>query len=481
MEKHPEVPVHEHPSPRVVGPLETAWARTFDTGQASGERARQALRDVVLTRRNPLVTDDPEDTQSCLYTWVVEAPGAHRVLLWANALFDHSDPASSEFTNLAGSNLWTLTFRLSSSWRTSYRIAVWSQPGEPPWRTAQGRHAIRRAALDAGAPDARGGEIIEPKPGMAASTAAGPSAPADPWSQAQGSRAVHAEQTSARRGHVTEMDFPAGPTFSPQRVWLYAPPQAPEFHLPGAITTPRAAAADVVDPTTVATPTPTTIPSTGGTASAPSTGRTAPTPPTATTPLLVLFDGQVWAHGLDLPRLLDAAINEGTLPLLHVAMVDSHGEAQRWEELGVPQGQVSFVLDVLLPRLRAELPVDPTGASTLVAGQSFGGLAALWTLAQAGGQVGIALAQSPSLWRFDLSEPLLEGPGWSCARIRSGSLEGTMWRDARDLADTLVGDRRLGGRRVDVAQVQGGHDWAWWRQDLLAGLVEVLGPDDSPS
>lgn len=507
-ERHPEVPGRDHPVPRVTGPLERAWVDTFDQEPEAGARSRAALVSVVLGRRNPLVTDVDEgragaarsdigaDTRDadgaagraeCLYTWVVEAPGATTVLLWANALFDHRDVAASEFSRLEGSDLWTLTLRLPRAWRASYRIAVWDRDTPPPWRTAQGRRDIRLAALEAGAPDPRGGELIEPREGMAASVASGPDAPPDPWPTAarEGLRR-EARGGGFPHGQVHEMTFPAGPTYGEQRVWIYSPPGA----LPG----PGSCVARDADPRTgpgadphaVPDPDPTTcadgVPGmspdadrTTGPGSVPGATGTTGTDRSGT-PLLILFDGQVWARGLHLPELLDAAIGAGAVAPLHVAMVDSHESSRRWDELGVPTAQVDFVLDVLLPRLRATLPVDPQGASTLVSGQSFGGLAALWTVALGGGQVGRALAQSPSLWRFDLSDPLLGEPGWHNLRIRSGTFEGSMLDDARALGARLGGDPRLAGRDVDVCGVEGGHDWAWWRQDLLAALEEVLPP-----
>jgi Enterochelin esterase and related enzymes len=157
-------------------------------------------------------------------------------------------------------------------------------------------------------------------------------------------------------------------------------------------------------------------------------------------------------------------------------MVDSHENSRRWDELGVPTAQVDFVLDVLLPHLRATLPVDSRGEATFVSGQSFGGLAALWTVALSEGQVGRALAQSPSLWRFDLTDPLLGEPRWRSLRVRSGAFEGAMLDDARALATRLGADPRLADRHLDVSGVEGGHDWAWWRQDLLAALEEVSPP-----
>ena len=139
---------------------------------------------------------------------------------------------------------------------------------------------------------------------------------------------------------------------------------------------------------------------------APPLSQMIPAPPgLRTIPLLVLFDGDMWARRLRLGDALDRAIASGLLPPLHVAMLDSLDVGTRWRTLGVPGGHVDVVLDGLLPRIRACYPVSAEGTGTIVAGQSLGGLSALWTLALGEGMVGHAIAQSPALWRFDVAEP----------------------------------------------------------------------------
>jgi enterochelin esterase family protein len=187
------------------------------------------------------------------------------------------------------------------------------------------------------------------------------------------------------------------------------------------------------------------------------------------TPLLVLFDGDVWRH--EIPAMMDAAIAAGVLPPIHVAMLDAHDADRRWERLGTPRGQVDVVLDDLLPRVRHGWPVSTRGEDVIVSGQSLGGIAALWTVALGDGQVGHAIAQSPSLWRFDIADALLAASGWRSLRLQAGSFEGDMLADAEALAQRLAGDARVANRRVELESSVGGHDWAVWRTDLLRALV----------
>ncbi len=137
-------------------------------------------------------------------------------------------------------------------------------------------------------------------------------------------------------------------------------------------------------------------------------------------------------------------------------------------------GQVDTVIDELLPRVREQWEVDPRGSATLVSGQSLGGIASLWTLALSGGEVQHAIAQSPSLWRFDVAEALLAEPGWASIELEAGTFEGDMLADARALAKALRADGRLADRSVRCTAFEAGHDWAVWRANLLSALSEVL-------
>ncbi|MFT4259061.1 alpha/beta hydrolase [Microbacterium sp.] len=384
---------------RVTGPLADAWHRT---PQRRADLARDAL-----SRPNPHVVPDPGAPGSSLWTWVVEAPAAAAVLLWTNPVFDHTDPALAELERLEGSALWTITLRLPSALRASYRIAVWEHEEEPPWRTAEGRRPVLLAAMAAGAVDSRGTDIVIGSRGEASSVAAGPDAPVEPWRTTAPS--------SASGSLLEEITLP-----DDERAWLYTPADA-----------------------------------------------------TSPTPLLLLFDGDVWRR--ELPPILDRTIAAGILPPLHVAMLDAKDVEHRWEHLGVPGGQVDVLIDRLLPLVRGRPLVSTRPADTIISGQSLGGIAALWTLALSDGDVGHAIAQSPSLWRFDVADALATASGWSSLELQAGTFEGDMLADAAALAVSLRADARTAGRRVALSPFEAGHDWAVWRANLVGSLIALLG------
>ena len=369
-----------------------------------GTARRRALA-AALTGPSPQVDADPNEPGRALMTWTVRAPGATAVLLEANGLFAAGGVDALEMTGLAGTEVWTCAWSVPADWSASYGVAAWRGEGVPPWRATSGRWA-RLAAMRAARPDPRAVRVIGSSSGAPRSVASAPRAPAPPWEGLAPPR---------RRGRVHRLTVPL-PAGGAERVWVYEPA--------------------------------------GGAAG---------------TSVLILFDGQVWLRQMGLVPALDALIDSGALPPVHVAMIDSRDQGEhRAEHLGVPGGHVDLVIDGLLPLLRDRFAVSPCGADTVVSGQSYGGIASLWTLALADGGVGHAIAQSPSLWRFDVSGALASCPHWLTVRILSGTFEGPMLAHARELA------RALSGREVTVTPVSGGHDWAWWSVRLVTELIDLL-------
>lgn len=192
------------------------------------------------------------------------------------------------------------------------------------------------------------------------------------------------------------------------------------------------------------------------------------------TPLVLLHDGQVWAKYLSLKDTLDTAIGCGAIPALHVAMIDSLDTETRSEELSGPTGAVDFVANDLVPLLRERLPVRSDAASTIVSGASYGGLASLWQVARYPQLVGVALAQSPSLWRYDLSQPLEKVLDRVVLRLQTGVYEGDIHQSSQELFNHLA----LLGVDINFSSVSGGHDWTWWNPWLIHGLRELLQPGE---
>ncbi|MHA7304890.1 enterochelin esterase domain-containing protein [Arthrobacter sp. TMN-49] len=426
----PKVPV-ACPAPAVTV-LRGQFAAHWESLDAD---AKAHLLNTPASGGIPRVAPSPDgDPSHRAVTFLHRDASATAVILSANALVDHQNVEASEFEHVHDSGLWALTLLMPADWECGYRITVHHGSGPAPWRAGPDRRSIRMAA-DAGGPDPLNPVQGAGMNGGALSVLRLPGAPATPWlAPATPNRSAESPILGGTR--TPQHTGPAGTQASPglaelsivdslsgrlRTVWLYSPP-------------PGTSDGD--------------------------------------TPLLLLHDGQVWAKYLNLKATLDTAISTGVVPALHVAMIDSLDSDTRSEELGGPTGTVDFVANDLVPLLRARLPVRADANATLVSGASYGGLAALWQVARHPHLVGVALAQSPSLWRYDLGQPLEKVRDQVVLRLQAGIYEADIHQTSQQLFDHLAAL----GADISLSSVTGGHDWSWWNPWLIHGLQELLGP-----
>ncbi|MGW0191670.1 alpha/beta hydrolase [Streptomyces sp. NPDC003362] len=207
-------------------------------------------------------------------------------------------------------------------------------------------------------------------------------------------------------------------------------------------------------------------------------------------PVVVLCDGDMWFGRLGFGDTLDALIADGVLPPLVVLAPDAVDRHTRWRELGGSDAFVSFLADELLPWAAARRPLTADPARTVVAGQSLGGVTALYAALRRPERFGRVLAQSASLWwRPGLPRPVpgrkppVYGEPWLVGRFRAaGPLPVTVHLDVGlhegpmvDHHCALYAALRSTGTPVTRHEFNGGHDYACWHGALADGLVRLLG------
>jgi enterochelin esterase family protein len=191
--------------------------------------------------------------------------------------------------------------------------------------------------------------------------------------------------------------------------------------------------------------------------------------------LLVLLDGEMWRSHDVVPRLADRA---GALDLL---ILDSIGHPERARDLPDPE-RCARILEDALRAARTAAGAEWSAADVIVAGQSFGGLAAAETVLRRPDLAALGIAQSGSYWFGSdqapgtgrgallrwLEEAVAESPERLTGRlvVQVGAEEGDMVDGSAELVE------RLRPTEVVLAHVvwQGGHDYAWWRHGLSAAL-----------
>lgn len=180
---------------------------------------------------------------------------------------------------------------------------------------------------------------------------------------------------------------------------------------------------------------------------------------------LILFDGEIWrGNGVGwLTR---------RYPGLRVVTIDAGDLDEREAEL-TDADRVAALLQAVC---------DEAGAGpVMVAGQSYGGLAALEVGLRQDLPIDEIVAQSPSLWwggaargvgegtlMRDLRSGLATPHPAVTLRLQVGTLEQTMRPVVDDCAELL---RNLGAH-VELDHYRSGHDVAWWREGLIRALDE---------
>ncbi len=204
-------------------------------------------------------------------------------------------------------------------------------------------------------------------------------------------------------------------------------------------------------------------------------------------PLVILLDGQYWANSMPIFSVLDALTDKGQLPPAVYVLIDSVSPAQRSQELPCNATFWQAVQQELLPMVQALHPVTDCPEKTIVAGQSFGGLAAMYAGLHWPQRFGAVISQSGSFWWSDdhSHHQPTDQTGWLTQQVQQGLSTGqplNVFQEIGCYEDSMLQDNRMlrealieAGHQVFYQEFRGGHDWICWRDGLLQGLIHVLG------
>lgn len=201
-------------------------------------------------------------------------------------------------------------------------------------------------------------------------------------------------------------------------------------------------------------------------------------------PLALLLDGQFWSSNMPVWDPLMQLTREGKLPEAVYLLIDAIDQKQRAHELACNEDFWLAVQEELLPQLAEWAPHSGNPASTLVCGQSFGGLSSLYAGLHWPQRFGGVIAQSGSFWwpRRDMYQQsaVPADAGWLLRQAergvgRKGGLKvfmeaGTHEQVARRVNDRMADVLRDAGHQVQYRVVEGGHDSLCWRGGLIDGL-----------
>jgi len=415
------IPPHRHrPEPvrRVDSPLVAAL------GDHPSPHQVQEFWSRIEVEGTPIVEDVGDD--ECTYTFVCRGDDAVRqVGLVTNKLIDPAAHGQALLHRLPGTDIWWISLRLGSSWRGSYSLAV--DCGEPSQLDAATlAEQERRRSRSLMVADERDHDALNAWYDLLRHAGSDPHcrqhAPFGPGSVASG---------------------PAAPVASPL-------PQAP----PGRLVP--------VDPALAA-------------------GRqmwwhvpAGPAPERWNT--LVLLDGERWTPQA---ATLDSWTAAGVIPPSATLLVGSGDVPSRVAALTCSPDFVASLLRVLAsPPAELGAPISPRPEDTRIAGQSLGGLTALYAQCVAPDRFGVSICQSGSFWWPNAAGG--EESEWLTSAIRSSGVRlGHVYLEAGLAEWTLLGPVRrmrdvLAGRTRELRyrEFDGGHDIACWMVHLPDALRE---------
>jgi enterochelin esterase-like enzyme len=387
----------------------------------------------VTAAGTPLVDRIPGDDRHLAVTFLWRGDEPAEVLVLANKLTDAASAGRCRMERLPGTDVWALTYRLPRDWRGSYALAP-LVPGAAPIVTGADAELVelrRSRALAVATPADRDAlhrwfdALVHARPDPYAcehlpdgtSVASLPDAPPQPWNR---------PNPAVPAGPVVHGALPAGRLGSTHGVWAHHP---------------AGAGADEA------------------------------------LPVLLVLDGGRWAE-LGLPRTLDALHAAGRLPPLRTIGVACGDIATRTRALTCNDEFLAFLADDVLPWAAGHGATTSDPARTIVAGQSLGGLTAVYATCARPRRFGCALAQSGSFWWPNpaggaeaewLTDAVAHGPRSSGIHLEVGTDEWVLREPTRRMRDAL----RDRGDVVTYREFSGGHDPACWRGGLVDGLIAL--------
>ncbi|OTA16834.1 chrysobactin oligopeptidase cbsH [Xenorhabdus vietnamensis] len=207
-------------------------------------------------------------------------------------------------------------------------------------------------------------------------------------------------------------------------------------------------------------------------------------------PLIILLDGLNWAERMPIFPVIDAATEKQQIPEAVWLLIDVIDMPHRERELPCNSDFWQAIQDELLPLAAQHTAFSDDPEQTVIAGQSYGGLAALYAALHWPQRFGCVLTQSGSFWwpdskivrQFMPSEE--HKPGWLTQqlleqKVMPSSLKifqeaGSREADIHFVNEQMYAALQEAGHNVNYRVFNGGHDALCWRGGLIDGLSWLL-------
>ena len=194
--------------------------------------------------------------------------------------------------------------------------------------------------------------------------------------------------------------------------------------------------------------------------------------------VLVCLDGQAYTEFIPTPTILDNMIAAKAIPPLIAVFIDNPSSTSRDTELTCNPQFAAFLVDEMLPWLASKYRVTKDPKERVIAGSSYGGLAAAHVAFLHPEAFGNVLSQSGAFWWNDewLIEQLASGPHIRFY-LEVGKWETIPWWGHTSLVDANIHFTETAlskGYEVLYSEYNGGHDYISWRHGLADGLQFLM-------
>lgn len=212
--------------------------------------------------------------------------------------------------------------------------------------------------------------------------------------------------------------------------------------------------------------------------------------PDSSRPLIIFLDGQIWAESMPIFAALDMLTKQNQLPAAIWLFVDVINSTFRQQELPCNRQFWLAVQSELLPLIRHYVQFSDKPEHTVIVGQSYGGLSALYAGLFWPERFGCVVSQSGSFWWphtemvNSVTPPDNIKIGWLTQQvIKQGKCKHPLkiYQEAgRYEPDILYVNEQIkialerAGHCVNYHVFNGGHDVLCWRGGLIEGLCWVL-------
>ncbi|MDM5180799.1 enterochelin esterase [Massilia sp. DJPM01] len=207
--------------------------------------------------------------------------------------------------------------------------------------------------------------------------------------------------------------------------------------------------------------------------------------------LAVLFDAETYLSEVPSATILDNLVAAAALPPTAAILIANPSNATRSAELPPNPAFARFLAEELMPWAR-QRGIWATADQTVIAGASYGGLAAAYAGLRHPELFGKVYSQSGSFWWSPDGQGQESEAEWLTRRFIDAPakpveflLEAGLFESGRNGAAGILDSNRhlrdvlrAKGYRVTHHEFASGHDYYHWRGSLAAGLVALIGKRD---